>query len=134
MTSFIVVKPSATYRLGRIISLLKAKNIIRRIYLIEKYSDIHFGQSLSKFSDSNVSTVLYEDDKWGFIIEVSASYRKLNQITIEINKDIFDSLHEDLLCCPVSNSEAKLFTDVVCLQHGFNTCVFSKKRKMIKSA
>lgn len=55
MTNFIVVKPSATFRLGRILSFIKARYAITSIYLIEKYTDINFGQRLSRFSESNNS-------------------------------------------------------------------------------
>ena len=134
MTNFIVVKPSANYRLGKILSFIKSRYVITQIYLIEKYADINFDESLSKFSDRNISSELYEDDKWGFIIEVVGSYCTLNCLIMEINRDVFDSSDNDLLCCPLSYSEAKLFTDVIRLQHGFNTCVFHKEHTEIKSA
>ena len=133
MTNFIVVKPSATYRLGKILSFIKARYTITRIYLIEKYTDINFGQSLSRFSDSNNSSALHEDDKWGFIIEVNVSHGTLNRFIMEINKDIFESSNNNLLCCPLNYSEAKRFTDVIRLQHGFNTCVFHKEFTVIKN-
>ena len=134
MTNFIVVKPSATYRLGKILSFIRARCAITRIYLIEKYADINFDESLSKFSDRNISSALYEDDKWGFIIEIGVSYCTLNRLILEIYKDVFDTSVNDLICCPLSYSEAKLFTDVIRLQHGFNTCVFHKERTEIKNA
>jgi chromosomal replication initiator protein len=69
-----------------------------------------------------------------FIIEVVASYCTVNCLIMEINRDVFDSSDNDPLCCPLSYSEAKLFTDVIRLQHGFNTCVFHKEHTEIKSA